>query len=113
MLYGGMEELRFRDRFTPLVKILVIWLRNQALVAACIFESWRVSVLLGQSKVTVELFNPQMPQGSISKEVFSCVIQEEVRIRIVWILFNVGIRPWSSRASVWNEFRRSPDNWAS
>jgi len=62
MLYGRIEALRFRDRFTPVIIILVIWLRNQALVAAFIFESWRVSVLLGQSKVTVELFDPQMPQ---------------------------------------------------
>ena len=113
MLYGGIEALRLRDRFTPVIIILVIWLRNQALVAACIFESWRVSVLLGQSKVTVELFDPQMPQGSISKEVFACVIQVEVRIRIVGILFNVGVRSWSSRASVWNELCRSPNDGAS
>ena len=95
MLYGGVEALRFRDRFTPVIIILVIWLRNQFLVAACIFESWRrVGVLLGHGKVTVELFDPQMPQGRISKEVFPCVVQVEVKIRIIRILLNVGIRSW-------------------
>ena len=108
-----MESAYFCCKFTPVIIILVIWLRNQLFVAARIFESWRVGVLLGHGKVTVELFDPQMPQGSISKEVFACVIQVEVRIRIVWILLNVGIRSWSSGASVWNKLCRSPDDGAS
>ena len=102
--------LRFRDRFTPVILIIVIWLRNQLFVAARILESWRIHILLGHREIPIELLDPHVAQQRITKKVFTCMVQVEVRVWVIWILLDVPVGTWRSGSSVWNEVCRRPDN---
>ena len=111
MLHGAAEALAFCHPLGPFVVALVVWLRNDALVAAGVLGRAPNEAFVCLCEVTIVLLNPQVPQRGAPKQVLGNSVHIEVRIWIVRVLLDVIGCSWRPRPFSWEEFGRRPNDW--
>ena len=92
----------------------MIDLRQDAFLAAGILQGLPTRrIFVDRCPITIVLLKAEVSQCFVAEEVFACVVEKELRIRVFWVTLDVKVCARRPRRALWHKFSRRPNGRAS